>query len=103
MFLNDKEEKVIGKFMTCSDEYEQKPMILKWGNKTVVKAIYDSYIEDEADCEMDDSDYEEFWSFIFKVVDVSDKPPVFVTEDRYFCVNYHNFPDEIICDGKKIN
>ena len=104
MYLNEKEEKTIGIFMNASDELEGQSVILKWQNGSQVQGIYDSYIEDETDCEMDDEDYEEFWSFIFKVVNILGKPPIYVTEDDFFCVNYHNFPDEILTpDGKKIN
>lgn len=103
MYLNNNEEKIIGSFMNIADEVEGEIVILKWGNESKVKGIYDSYIEDENDLELDDEKYEEFWSFVFKVVEVIGEPPVYITEDEYFCINYHNFPDEIIVDDKKIN
>ncbi len=103
MYLNNNEEKIIGSFMNISDEVEGEIVILKWGNESKVKGIYDSYIEDENDLELDDEKYEEFWSFVFKVVEVIGEPPVYITEDEYFCINYHNFPDEIIVGDKKIN
>lgn len=99
MYLNDKEETVIGTFMDIADELEGKVLILKWNDGSHVQGIYDSYIEDEADCDMDDERYEEFWSFIFKAVDLVGKPPIDITEDEYFCINYHNFPNEIIVNN----
>lgn len=96
MFLNDNEEKIIGTFMINADENEGKKMLLKWKNGSQIQGIYDSYMEDESDYDMDEDGYEEFWSFVFKAIDLVGNPPVFITEDEYFCINYHNFPDEII-------
>ena len=103
MYLNDKEEKIIGSFMNVADELEGKLIILNWKDGSQAQGIYDSYIEDELDCDMDDESYEEFWSFVFKAVDIAGEPPVYITEDEYFCINYRNFPEEIIAEGKKIN
>ncbi len=103
LYLNDKEEKVIGKCIEVIDDYYQKEMLLNWGNGNIVYGIYDSYIEDENDFDMESDEYEEFWSFVFKVIKVFGNPPIHVTEDKYFCVDYRNFPDEILVDGKKIN
>ena len=30
-------------------------------------------------------------------------PPVDVSEAKYFVVNYHNFPENILLNGEKIN
>lgn len=103
MYLNDKEEKIIRTFMDVADELEGKLIILKWKNGSQVKGIYDSYIEDELDCDMDDESYEEFWTFVFKAIDLIGEPPIYITEDEYFCINYRNFPDEIIVDNTKLN
>ena len=103
MYLNSKEEKIIGKFFIICDEYEGKEVTLKWEDGSTIKGKYDSFIEDENDYELDDEKYEEYWSFVFEAVEVSGKPPVYITEDNFFCVNYKNFPDEIICNGEKLN
>lgn len=103
MYLNDKEERIIGSFMDVADGLEGKMLILKWEDGSYVHGIYDSFIEDELDCDMDDENYEEFWSFVFKAIDLKGEPPISITEDEYFCVNYHNFPKEIIANGQKIN
>lgn len=102
MYLNDREEQIIGTFMNVADELEEKLIILKWKDGSQAQGIYDSYMEDEVDCDMDDEKYEEFWSFIFKAVDIMGEPPIYITEDAYFCVDYRNFPDEILVDNKRI-
>ena len=102
-YWNEKEEKIIGKFISNTSECECKEMILKWQDGSQVTAVFDSYIEDENDCEMDDENYEEFWSFVFKALNITGNPPIYITEDEYFLVNYHNFPDEIIADNKILN
>ena len=103
MYLNDKEGIIIGRFMDKSDEYEGKILTLKWKDGSLIQGIYDSYMEDETDCDLDDKNYEEFWSFIFSAVDLKGEPPVFITEDDFFCINYHNFPDIIMAGDIKIN
>ena len=103
MYLNKKEEKIIGAFMELADELEGKMIILKWKDGSYIQAVYDSYIEDESDCDMDDDNYEEFWSFVFKAIDLKGTPPVNITEDEYFCISYHNFPDEILDGRNKIS
>ncbi|MBR5539389.1 MAG: hypothetical protein IKU61_05765 [Clostridia bacterium] len=102
-YWNENEEIIIGTFINKADEFYGKDLLLNWSDENSIVAIFDSIIEDEEDCDMNDEEYEEFWSFVFKAVEVKGKPPVSITEDEYFIVNYHNFPDEIIVDGKKIN
>ena len=103
MYLNDREEKIIGHFFEIADEYEGKMLTLKWNDGSMVQGIYDSFMEDELDCEMEEDGYEEFWSFIFKAVNFSGKPPVYITDDKYFCIDYRNFPDVIMAGKEKIN
>lgn len=102
-FLNDKEEKIIGKFLNSADGIQGKELNLIWDDGSRVCALYDSYIEDESDFEIGEDGYEEFWSFVFKVVRADANAPIEVTEDDYFLINYRNFPKEIIANGKKIN
>ena len=103
MYLNDREEKIIGSFMDVADELEGKLLILKWEDGSQAHGIYDSYVEDESDFDMDEESYEEFWSFVFKAIDIVGEPPIYITEDEYFCIDYHNFPNEIFVDNTKIN
>ncbi len=103
MYLNDKERKIIGTFMNVADELENKLIMLKWKDGSQAQGIYDSYIEDESDYDLDDERYEEFWSFVFRAIDIKGNPPIYITEDEYFCINYHNFPNEIFVENKKVN
>ncbi|MBR5155410.1 MAG: hypothetical protein IKW62_02870 [Clostridia bacterium] len=102
-FLNEKEEKVIGKFLNSTDDIQGKELNLIWDYGSQAHALYDSYIEDESDFEIDEDGYEEFWSFVFKVITVDTNTPIEITEDNYSLINYRNFPKEIIVNGKKIN
>lgn len=85
------------------DDYDKKTMLLTWSDGSKVIALFDTCFEDDNEYEMDDEKYEEFISFVFTVLSIEGNPPVYITEDSGFIVNYHNFPDEIIVDGKKIN
>lgn len=102
-FWNNKEEEIIGTFISNIDDYEDVMLTLKWKNGSEVSAIFDSYIEDENDYDIEDDNYEEFWSFVFKVSEVKGTPPIYVTEDKFFLINYHNFPDKIMANNTKIN
>lgn len=102
-FLNEKEAKVIGKFLNSTNSIQGKELILIWNDGSQAYAVYDSYIEDELDFEIDEDGYEEFGSFVFKVIRVDANVPIEITEDNYFLINYRNFPKEIIVNGKKIN
>lgn len=102
LYLNENEQKIIESFMNVENEYKNKRLILKWNNNSQVIAIYDSFIEDESDYELDDERYEEFWSFVFRKIDIMGTPPIDISEDGFFLVNYHNFPNEILVDGKRI-
>ena len=50
-FLNEKEEKVIGKFLNSTNSIQGKELILIWNDGSQACAVYDSYIEDELDFE----------------------------------------------------
>ncbi len=103
MYLNDKEEKIIGKCVEVIEDYCHKEMLLRWEDGMMAYGTYERYIEDENDADLDSDEYEEFWSFVFKATKVIGNPPIYVTEHNYFLVSYHNFPDEILVNGKRIN
>ncbi len=102
MYLNNKEEQILSKFLDNLELHEKERMILLWNDGSAVIAEFDTCFEDENDFEMDDEQYEEFWSFCFKAIAIKGEPPVFITEDEFFLVSYHNFPDEIIVNGINI-
>ena len=125
IYLNENEKKHIEKFIMIADDYKCKEMILKWDDGNKIVAIYKDFIDDKENmlllwengssvlakldtCFEDENDYEnekheEFWSFSFTAILIFKKPPVFISENNGFLINYHNFPKEILVDGVKIN
>ncbi len=103
MYFSEKEEKIVRTFYNNIDRYEKKTMILKWDNDSQVIANFDTCFENDNEFDVDDARYEEYISFVFKLIEAFENPPIYITEDKYFCVDYRNFPDEILVDGKKIN
>lgn len=103
LFLNKNEEKIIKTFMLNQADLEDAVMVLKWADGSRVVAKYDYILEDENEYEIEDENYEEFWSFAFKALRVSGTPPICITQHNYFLISYRNFPDEIIADGQKVN
>lgn len=101
--LNKYEGKIVKTFAENLDHYENEQMELIWEDGSKIVATFDTCFEDENDYEMDEEGYEEFTSFAFTAIAVSGNPPVYITEDDGFLIDYHNFPKEILVDGKKIN
>lgn len=101
--LNNYESKVVGTFAENLDQYGDEIMELIWNDSSKIKAKFDTCFEDDNDLEMDEEGYEEFTSFAFTAISVSGELPVSITEDNGFLIDYHNFPDEILVNDKKIN
>ena len=76
-------------------------IFIKFYNTTIVITIIPVSYTHLLD--VDDKNYEDFTTFAFAAVETKGNPPVLITKDNYFCVNYKNFPDEIIVNGRKIN
>ena len=103
MFLNNKEEAIIGTFLGNADEYEFDDMELTWENGSKIIANYVSNYEDSNDKPKGSDGYEEYTSIVFDAIEVIGEPPVLISEQDGFCLNYHNFPASITVDGNKIN
>ena len=103
MFLNDKEEAIIGKFLSHADDYDYEDMELTWSNGSKIVATYVSNFEDSNDKIKGTEGYEEYTTFVFDVIEVIGEPPVLISEQDGFCINYHNFPEEIVKDEEKLN
>ncbi|MCI8332021.1 MAG: hypothetical protein HFE78_04285 [Clostridiales bacterium] len=103
MYFSDKEENIIHAFYTNIKLHQKDELILKWDEENCVVAKFDTCFDDDNDLEMEEEGYEEFTSFAFTVISVSGNPPVYITGDNGFLIDYHNFPNEILADGKKIN
>ena len=103
MVLNEKEGKIINAFLENLDKYDTEEMKLLWHGGESITARFDTCFEDENDFEELEDEYEEFTTFVFEAVCTYGNPPVFITEDNFFCINYHNFPDAIMVREKRIN
>jgi hypothetical protein len=97
MYLNENEEKIIATFCQNLDKTYGKELLLKWDEGSIV-ATFDTCFEDE-----DDETDEEFYSFSFAVISKTGNPPVFITSDNYFLIDYKNFPKQILLENIKIN
>ena len=103
MYFSEKEKAIIETFYGNLDLFDKSEMLLIWNNGSQIHARFDTCFENDNGLEMEDADYEEYTSFVFQKLHVIGEPPVFITEHDYFCIDYRNFPDEILADGKKIN
>ena len=103
MFLNEKEGIIINKFLENLDKYDDEKMKLLWHEGGTIIARFDTCFEDENEFEENEIEYEEFTTFVFELICISGNPPVFITEDNFFCINYHNFPNKIMVGKQKIN
>lgn len=103
MYFTDKEEKIIRTFYKNLKLCGENELLLKWDEDNFITALFDTCFDDDNDYEMDEEGYEEFTSFAFSAISISGQPPVYVTEDDGFLIDYRNFPKEILLDGKKIN
>ncbi|MBQ9986584.1 MAG: hypothetical protein IJP38_09835 [Oscillospiraceae bacterium] len=103
--MTNKELQIIGTFLRNLDEYENREMKLVWRKSGEITASFYTCFEDENDSEenSENEDFEEYISFVFDATEISGAPPVSLNSRKSFIINYHNFPDEIIIDGKKIN
>ena len=102
LYLNDNEEKVIGSFVEVEANFTNKILRLIWNNGSEVVAKYDSFIEDENEGDFETDEYEEYWSFVFLAIVPQTGAPIDVSDDGFFAINYHNFPQKIVCENEII-
>ena len=95
-----KNEKIIieALYKNLSSIAEEDILTLVW-DKGQIKAKFDTCFDDIDE----ENEVDEFTSFVFKKIELTGTPPVEITEADFFIINYHNFPKEIICNGKLIN
>lgn len=84
MFLNEKEGTIIGNFLKNLDKFDIEAMTLVWREGETITAKFDTCFEDENEFEENETEYEEFTTFVFEANGISGNPPVFITEDRFF-------------------
>lgn len=102
LYLNDKEEKVIGSFMEIESNFANKILRLIWSDGIEVVAKYDSFIEDENENDFDSKEFEEYWSFVFIGIDTPKRAPIDISGDGFFTINYQNFPEKILCEDEVV-
>ena len=102
IYLNPNEQPIIEKLVQICEPYRGQIFTLKWQTGSYT-AKFLCMIEDLTD-ELDDDDpaFEEYWSFWFEVLEVHGHPPVEPFHGSLL-VNYHNFPEEILHAGVKVN
>ena len=103
MFLNEKEGTIIGSFLKNLEKFDVEEITLVWSGVGTIVARFDTCFEDENEFEENETEYEEFTTCVFEAICISGNPPTLITEDKLFCVNYHNFPDRIMVGKQKIN
>ena len=99
MYFSQSEQSVIEIFYkNLTNITEEDVLTLVW-NEGQVQARFDTCFDDFDE----ENEEDEFTSFIFKKIGLTGSPPVEITDADLFIINYHNFPKDIICKGKKIN
>ena len=100
MYLNDKEEKVIAPLAKVMNRIIDLPVRLEWDSGYAIAAL-DTEFEDMDEDEGAEN-FEEYHSFVFRSISVTGKPPISVSGDNLFLVNYRNFPKSIKLNGENI-
>jgi hypothetical protein len=99
MYFSKSEQSIIETFYkNLSSITEEDILTLVW-SEGQIQAKFDTCFDDFNE----ENEEDEFTSFVLKKIELTGKPPVEITEADFFIINYHNFPIEIICNGKKIN
>lgn len=99
MFFSKKEQIIIEKFYKeVKSLTENDALLLIWENSKV-EATFDTCFDDFDE----NNESDEFTSFVFKKKEITGTPPIEISEDNFFIINYHNFPEDIVLNNVKIN
>ena len=103
MYFTEKERKIITPFYKylSDNKFVEEPFLLKWKNGTKILATFYTAYDDFNDLEPEDSNYEEYNSFVvrvkklinFNVLDGFKKS--WLENGVLFEFSYKDFPDEI--------
>lgn len=98
MYFAKQEQPIIETFYKNLSNITTKDVLeLKWKTGSI-KAIFDTCFDDFDE----ESESDEYTSFIFKVLSFEGKPPVQISDEKSFVINYHNFPESIVLEGEVI-
>lgn len=98
MYFSKKEQSIIETFykylpnLTTTDVLE-----LQWETGSI-KAVFDTCFDDFDE----ENESDEYTSFVFKGLSFKGTPPVQISDEKAFVINYHNFPESIVLAGKVI-
>jgi hypothetical protein len=93
MILNPKEEGRFYNFFCFITDHKKSSYKFVFADGEIKSGKYFSNAESDNCLELDDPEYEEFWTVIFESIETGD----------LFEVTYHNMPVEVWCDGIKID
>ena len=101
MYFTEKERKIITPFYKylSDNKFVEEPFLLKWKNGTKILATFYTAYDDFNDLEPEDSNYEEYNSFVMKIqkiICLNEKDGFdWVIDREIFEFSYKDFPDEI--------
>lgn len=102
MTLNPSEGTIISNFAKVCYAHRFEEMTLYYSDEDFIFAKFEYEMEDENDYDENDPRYEEFYSYVFTVIEIHGNPPVKPYDDT-ITINYHNFPKKIICGENILN
>ena len=96
MYFSKKEQPIIETFYKNLPNITTKDVLeLKWKTGSI-KAVFDTCFDDFDE----ENERDEYTSFVFKGLSFDGKPPVQISDEKVFVINYHNFPESIMLLGE---
>ncbi len=95
MYLNDKEESIIGKLLFLMEKSSDKDKYeFAWESGTTVIGSPVATYESDNGLEVDEPGFEEYWAIAIKIINVIKSGPEIgeISPDGVFEISYHNVP-----------
>lgn len=99
MYYSKNEQSIVKTFYEHLNMIGKNDILSLVWNSGTVNCAFDTCFDD---CD-EDNESDEFTSFVFKKIDIIGNPPIEITADNCFIINYHNFPEKILLNGNKVN
>lgn len=99
MYFGKNEKSIIEKFYKSLSEIGGNDILELLWETGKITAVFDTCFDDFDE----NNEKDEFTSFVFKSKNMEGVIPVDIGENDLFIVNYHNFPKQILLNGKEIN